>query len=161
MDNYEKRNRYALLMKKLDIATKQNFYYESIFIEYAIFEERMDSLMRHGKMKKLQKLHFKINAIKAADWFKDKEVQKYISNKTLDEIIEWKDKRNKLIHDLVNCTYGAEEIESIAKAGEKLVKNFNSKSTAVNKYLDKKMSTIAEDSRFENKFKYKKLKGNI
>ena len=37
MKNYKKNQTYAELMEKLNLAIKNEFYYEAIFIAYAVF----------------------------------------------------------------------------------------------------------------------------
>ena len=51
MNNKQKNLKYADLMLKLKKSINNEFYYESIFIEYAIFEDRTESLLRHAKYK--------------------------------------------------------------------------------------------------------------
>ena len=51
MNNYYKHEKYAELMEKLKKSLKNEFYYESIFIEYAIIEDRTESLLRHANIK--------------------------------------------------------------------------------------------------------------
>ena len=51
MDRFEKNLKYADLIDKLKKSVNNEFYYESIFIEYAILEDRTESLLRHAKLK--------------------------------------------------------------------------------------------------------------
>lgn len=135
MDKYEK---YKDLMEKLNKSIKNEFFYEAIFIEYAILEDRTESLLRHAKINtKNSTITLKINKIKTNKIFKDKYINKHLSIELLDKIIEWKNKRNELIHDLIKTKYTNNQIESIALEGYEIVKKVNNKSTLVNKYLDK------------------------
>ena len=85
MDNYQKRDQYAILMSKLKKATYNEFYYEAIFIEYAIIEDRTDSLLRHANIANVTnkgyslKLNEKLNKIKSRKEFEDKYIRKHIS----------------------------------------------------------------------------------
>ena len=120
------------------LSFKNEFFYEAIFIEYAILEDRTESLLRHAKINtKNSTITLKINKIKTNKIFKDKYINKHLSIELLDKIIEWKNKRNELIHDLIKTKYTNNQIESIALEGYEIVKKVNNKSTLVNKYLDK------------------------
>lgn len=50
MDNLIKKEKYANLMAKLKKATDNEYYYEAIFLEYAILEDRTDSLLKHANI---------------------------------------------------------------------------------------------------------------
>ena len=144
MNNKKKNEKYADLMDKLKKSINNGFYYESIFIEYAIFEDRTESLLKHAKYKIRDNddmsfnLSVKINKIINNSRFHDNYIRKHLSNELLNNIDFWRKKRNKLIHDLINCSYNNKQIEKIAIEGYELVKKLNNKSTLVNKYLDKK-----------------------
>ena len=138
MDKYKKNEKYKDLMEKLNKSIKNEFFYEAIFIEYAILEDRTESLLRHAKInEKNSTITLKINKIKTNKIFKDKYINKHLSIELLDKIIKWKNKRNELIHDLIKTKYTNNQIESIALEGYEIVKKVNNKSTLVNKYLDK------------------------
>ena len=47
-DNYQKYTNYRLQMGRLKKALTNQFYLEAIFIEYAIIEDRMESVLRHS-----------------------------------------------------------------------------------------------------------------
>ena len=138
MDKYKKNEKYKDLMEKLNKSIKNEFFYEAIFIEYAILEDRTESLLRHAKInEKNSTITLKINKIKTNKIFKDKYINKHLSIELLDKIIKWKNKRNELIHDLIKTKYTNNQIESIALEGHEIIKKVNNKSTLVNKYLDK------------------------
>ena len=46
--NYKKQAKYADLITRLNKALNEEFYYEAIFIEFAMFEDRTSSLLRHA-----------------------------------------------------------------------------------------------------------------
>lgn len=140
----EKQNQYAILMSKLKKATYNEFYYEAIFIEYAILEDRTESILRHANINYKNnkgyslKLSEKLNKIKSRKEFQDKYIQKHITQDLITKIVEWKNERDKLIHCLVKNSFDLESLKNIALDGECLVKRFASKSQLVNKYLEKK-----------------------
>lgn len=148
MNNYQKNEKYSELMLGLNKSIKNEFYYESIFISYAILEDRTESLLRHARLKtkdpnqQTLTLNQKINKIKQSAIFKDKYIEKHLTQELIFEISNWKSKRNKLIHDLIHSPYSNNEIKKIALEGYNLVKRMNNKSTLVNKYLDKNNGCI-------------------
>ena len=143
MKNYKKNQTYRELMEDLKLSLEQEFYYEAIFIEYAVFEDRTESLIRHSKVKynltsKEFTLHNKIKVIKNSEEFKSFYCNKHEILNLLTEVDNWRDKRNKLIHDLVNTTYTNEDIKNIALQGHELLCKLNNKSSLVNDYFDEK-----------------------
>ena len=104
MKNYKKNQTYRELMEDLKLAVEKEFYYEAIFIEYAIFEDRTESLIRHSKIEhnlsdKEFTLHNKIKVMKYSSEFKSFYCNKHEILKILTDVDNWRDKRNKLIHD--------------------------------------------------------------
>ena len=146
MKNYKKNQTYRELMEDLKLAVEKEFYYEAIFIEYAIFEDRTESLIRHSKIEhnlsdKEFTLHNKIKVMKYSSEFKSFYCNKHEILKILIDVDNWRDKRNKLIHDLVNTELTYEDIKEIAIKGYELVNKLNNKSTLVNDYFDNKKTS--------------------
>ena len=143
MDGKEKRNQYAILMSRLKKATYNEFYYEAIFIEYAIFEDRLESLLRHANLPIMDKdghplkISKKLNILISNKKFQDKYIRKHIPVDLINQIVDWKKERDKLIHALVKNTFDIEKLKNIALSGECLVIRFSGKSQSVNNYLDK------------------------
>lgn len=137
MNNYEKNLKYRSLNGMLAKALRYEFYYEAIFIEYAIIEDRTSSLLRHANITIYDPtLNNKIKAIKFNRKFKDSYIKKHLSLELLDSIKDWKNKRNVLIHDLINLSYSNDDIKKIALEGWQIVKILSNKSTLVNNYFD-------------------------
>jgi len=143
LDKYEKNARYKELMGKMKRAYSNSFFYEQIFLEYSILEDRTESLLRHAQYSVLNyegkelTLHSKLIKIKKSTAFKEKYINKHINEELIDKTIIWKNKRNKLIHNLVNCSYTNDDICSIASEGYELIKIWNNKSKLVNHFFDK------------------------
>ncbi len=141
VDKMEKRAKYAELMVNLKKAISNRYYYEAIFIEYAILEDRTESMIRHAGIKfrdgVIVTLDLKLKVIRSNAKFRDYYVKQHIKRDMIEGIMRWKSKRNRLIHDLVNTRYRNKEIEVLANDGYEIVKVFNNKSTLVNKYFDK------------------------
>lgn len=142
MNNIEKKEKYSNLMSRLKRATENEYYYEAIFIEYAILEDRTESLLKHAG-KKFQenngnpfKISKKLNKLKSEKEFQTSYIRKHLTEELIEKIYEWKIQRDKLMHNIINLQYKNDEIKMLALNGECLVKKFNSKSQLVNKYLD-------------------------
>ena len=141
--NIEKKEKYADLMIKLNKATNEEYYYEAIFIEYAIIEDRLEALLKYAELKYKQDngtnidIQKKINKIQNDAKFKDSYIKKHITPKILNEIQLWKNERNRLIHNLVNAKYDNQEIKNIALKGECLAKKISNKSTLIKRYFQK------------------------
>lgn len=137
MTNYEKRDRYVELNETLRKALKQEFYYEAIFIEHAILEDRVISLFKHANLDMPFQLGAKLEKLKTNQIFKDEYISKHIDMELLDKINNWRDKRNKMVHNLIESSFASEDIKEIAEEGNEIIKKFASKTTLVTKYLDK------------------------
>lgn len=143
MNNYKKNERYSDLMEKLKKAVEEEFYYEAIFIIYAVLEDRTESLLKHANIKITKDnnrnltLNEKLNKISNENIFKQEYIKKHLTEELIKQIHNWKNKRNVLIHDLVNAEYNNEEIKELVFEGYEIVKKLNNKSTLINKYNDK------------------------
>ncbi len=144
MTNKEKNEQYMVLMRRLKRAIEGEFYYEAIFIEYAILEDRAESLLKHAKLPLYDEydrplnLNSKLNTIKHSSKFNmDDYVNKHITRDLISSMFNWKNRRNTLMHDLVESNYYDEQIMDIALDGYDIIKLLNNKSALVNKYFDK------------------------
>ncbi len=136
MNNKEKNIKYANLMEKLKDSIRKNYFYEAIFIEYAIFEDRFSSMLRHANLKYDGTLSEKIDRVKEKVLV-DEYTLGHLPLLKINEIDKWRDERNKLIHKLVEIRYDDDEIQNVAETGCVLVEYLNNKSTLINKYNDK------------------------
>jgi hypothetical protein len=143
MNNLDKQKRYSNLMVKLSKATNNEYYYEAIFLEYAIIEDRLESLLKHAGLKFKKddgrniEMNIKINKIKSGKNFQDKYIKKHLDNEFINRLDKWRDTRNKLIHNLVNIEYDDSNIKNLALEGECIAKRLNNKSKLINNYFDK------------------------
>ena len=141
--NYKKQAKYAELMKRLSKALKEEFYYEAIFIEYALFEDRTSSLLRHSGISTLDDngrdlgLLDKIKLIKRHSIFNNEYVKKHELFSILDEVNLWRKTRNDLMHDLAEDECSIDEIRKFAVQGDILVSKLNNKSRLINDHNDK------------------------
>ena len=104
-DTMQKYNNYKEQFKRLDKAINNNFYLEAMFIAYAIMEDRTESILSYEgngiSSKGFVSINRKLNKIKKIAERKGSLPAKYFSDFLIDEILEWKDKRNNLIHALM------------------------------------------------------------
>ena len=140
--NYKKQAKYAELMERLAKALKEEFYYEAIFIEFAVFEDRTSSLLRHGGISTLDDkgrelgLHDKIKFIKRHSLFNNEYVEKHGLFSILDDVDTWRRKRNDLMHDLAEEESSIDEVRKFAVNGDILVSKLNNKSKLINDHND-------------------------
>lgn len=142
--NLEKQSIYADLKTKLTRAMRAKFYYEAIFIEYAIVEDRCRSVLHHAGLPYQNKsgedisLSKKLNKIESGlPAFASDYVKKRLTPEFIREIRTWKDRRDNLTHKRADVRYGHEDIEEIAVAGREIVRVLENKVKSVNNYFDK------------------------
>ena len=151
IDNMQKHENYREQFVRLKKALASGFYLEAIFIEYTIIEDRTESIIRHaGKweayLKKLKgrepTLNSKTNYIKLQANSGDKLLKKYFPDTLLDEILAWKEERNRLIHALLKQILSTVEVSEIAYTGERLTKELRTRATNFNRAVERKNKTI-------------------
>ena len=134
--NMEKYESYKQLSSDLTKAMKQGFYYEAIFIEYAILEDRLASVLRYAGVLTMEKagkknIAEKIKDIRNKKEFSSKFVRERLSFELLDSVKAWTEKRNSLIHNLANIPYDAAAVKEVAEEGYEIVKVVKNKSDSV------------------------------
>ena len=124
-DNLLKYGNYKEQMGRLKKAMANRFLLEALFIEYAVIEDRTESILRHAGVfnpEKHDTLARKLNRISEIARGKKSLLGKYITVETVEEIKAWKDERNRLIHALLKQDLTTEELEQIANEGQRLTK---------------------------------------
>lgn len=149
----KKYNNYHEQFKRLNKALANGFNLEAMFIEYAIMEDRTESVLRHAELWdayiKSRKgrdpnIDSKVRYIrKRAENIKDL-LHKYFSDDLLDRILEWKDDRNRLIHALLKQELEHNEVSRLAEQGNELVKLLRNRSRSYNRAVDKTMTQKEE-----------------
>ncbi|MBR2742311.1 MAG: hypothetical protein IKD89_01840 [Clostridia bacterium] len=138
-DNMEKYENYKSKMERLKKAMASGFYLEAIAIEYAVIEDRIESVLRHsGKFNpnRHKSLDSKLN--KLGDMRREKKslANKYFSEELLDSLYKWKnDKRNPLTHALLKLKLSDEELKETAEQGKTLAYAFRDKANQHNRAL--------------------------
>ena len=141
--NMSKQESYKMMFVNLKKAMKYGYYYEAIFIEYAIIEDRLTSVLKSAGVKHINNtgrdisIKTKISRIKGRNEFHDEFLCKKLSATLLDSVEEWIDQRNVLVHHLASIPYDSMEIRRIAEKGDELLKDFKNKSASAIRYLKK------------------------
>lgn len=149
--NMEKYEVYRSMNENLSKAMRSGFYYQAIFIEYAIIEDRCSSVLRHAGVKYLDskgheiKLYQKLTKMRDNPVFHVPYVRQRITLELLDEITDWKRQRDQLIHALAKIPYDHESVKTTAITGHELIKKLSSKVRSVNTYHEKQKSEVASD----------------
>ena len=141
----EKYRNYKEQFDRLNKALKNEFYLEAIFIEYAILEDRTESVLHHAclwdsymKGKKMANIGTKLTFIKNKASAKSCTLHPYFSDDLLDQLRDWKNRRNPLIHDLLNQKLGDEDLKKLALDGSELARILRTRATSHNRAADKK-----------------------
>lgn len=135
-DNMQKYENYKEQFKRLNRALANGFNLEAVFIEYAIMEDRTESILRHaGKYEAYLKkrgrypvtIESKVKYIVKLSENKSSLLHCYFSNSLLSDILAWKDERNRLIHALLKQVLTTEELIELAQTGERLTKELRTR----------------------------------
>lgn len=143
MNNAEKYEAYKVMKVNLKKAMNAGFYYQAIFIEYAIMEDRTLSALKHAGVKYTDskgwelKLAAKLNKMKSNSAFTNPDVRKRISLELIERLENWKRDRDRLIHALARIRYDNDEVREIAERGLELVNTLDNKVRSVNRYYGK------------------------
>ena len=121
--NMEKYEAYRSMMINLSKAMRSGFYYEAIFIEYAIIEDRCTSVLKYAGVKYRDSKGYEIKISKKLDKMRSHQafvvpyVRKRITLELLDQITDWKRERDQLIHALARILYDPESVQAVAERG--------------------------------------------
>lgn len=146
IDNQQKYANYKEQFKRLNRALAGGFNLEAMFIEYAIMEDRTESILRHADLwdaylnkqnGKNPTITSKIRYIQKRASNRTHILNKYFSDDLLDNILVWKDQRNILIHALLQQQLAHNEVLELAEQGNELVRILRSRSGALNRAIEK------------------------
>ena len=147
-ENQLKYEKYRQQFKRLNNALNNGFNLEAMFIEYAIMEDRTESILRHADkweayLKKRGKneptLNSKIVYVqkqKESNW-KDL-LNRYFSDDLLDRILSWTEDRNRLIHALLKQHLEHNEVTELAAQGKQLVDELRNRANKYNRAVDRR-----------------------
>ena len=152
-ENQLKYENYREQFKRLNSALNNGFNLEAMFIEYAIMEDRTESLLRHAEkwdayLKKRCKneptLNSKIVYIqKQVESNRKDLLHRYFSDNLLNQILVWKEDRNRLIHALLKQQLEHNEVTELAAEGKRLVDELRNRANKYNRAIDRKRAKDA------------------
>ena len=142
--NVQKYQNYRNQFTRLNKALREEFYLEAIFIAYAIMEDRTESILRHtGKWEAYEKsrkgrnqtIDSKIRYIQKMAEAKKSLENRYLADGTLQQILEWKEERNRMVHALLKQAVTAEELAALAQTGSDLARRLRTNVTNLNRAI--------------------------
>lgn len=151
-ENQLKYENYREQFKRLKSALNNGFNLEAMFIEYAIMEDRTESILRHSEMwdayLKSRKgrqptIDSKIRYIQKLAEQKKTLVNKYFSDDLLDRLLAWKDERNRLIHALLKQQFEHNEVSALASEGKIIVDELRKRSGNYNRAVERQKEKAA------------------
>ena len=129
----EKHEKYTFLFSKLKKAMDNDFYLEAIFIEYAILEDRIFSMMclcGNYDIEKYKDLSTKVSELFALSKQPTRRMSEYIPESLITALRVWMKLRNRLIHAFAKIRCTNEEVKQVAIEGLSLAKRVSNISTA-------------------------------
>ena len=145
-ENRLKYEKYREQFKRLNNALHNGFNLEAMFIEYAIMEDRTESILRHtGKWDVYMKsrkgrepnIDSKIRYIQKIAEEKKTLPNKYFSDTLLNDILQWKEDRNRLIHVLLKQQLEHGEVGELAAKGKQLADALRTRAGSYNRSADR------------------------
>lgn len=146
-ENQLKYENYKEQIKRLNSAISHGFNLEAMFIEYAIIEDRTESILRHAEkwdayLKKRNgrspTLNSKVNYIQKLAAINNDLLHKYFADDLLGEVLGWKDDRNRLIHALLDQQFKHNELSSLAMQGKQLVNELRKRAGNYNRAIERR-----------------------
>ena len=145
-DNMLKYENYKEQFARLKSALNSGFNLEAMFIEYAIIEDRTESILHHAdkweaylrsRKGRQVTLDSKIKYIQKIAEQKRSMPNRYFSGDLLDRVLEWKEDRNRLIHALMKQQLAHGEIGEVAAQGKSLADELRKKAGNFNRAADR------------------------
>ena len=145
-DNQQKYLNYKEQFKRLNRAIANGFNLEAMFIAYSITEDRSESVLKHaGKydryIEKLKgrnpSIDSKIKEILKCRSNRKDLMYRYFSDDLLDNILDWKDERNRMVHALLKQELTSEELENLALQGKEYARQFCTRATNYRRALER------------------------
>ena len=128
---------YKDLIARMNLALLEEFYMEACWIQYAIVEDRINSVIRHAYPKNGAKflgmtrgLDRKFDHIRDKIHAQDDDCVKTINKDLLKRLVRWKDKRNNLMHEIAdtdNLTNVQSRLKKLANEGKDLVNELSAR----------------------------------
>ena len=145
-DSQQKYENYKTQSQRLTKALSNDFNLEAIFIEYAIMEDRTESILRHADQweaylksrgKQKPSIESKIKYIQKCAENKKAVLHRYFADDLLDKMLVWKNERNRLIHALLKQKLEHGEIKALAEQGYELVTELRNRAGNFNRAIER------------------------
>ena len=110
--NTQKYETYKSIHESLSKALKYGFYYEAIFLEYAVIEDRLASVLKYAEIPYIDKngqdisISKKLNLIESRKELSDKFYRDRLTKELIQECRDWIKERNDLIHHMASWISG-------------------------------------------------------
>lgn len=138
INSEQKYETYKMLMGRLKVAIHEEFWYEAIFLEYAMLEDRLHSVIIHGGETTNNRMIDNIKKVRKMIEKKKSGIEKYFDGEILSEVNHWRDKRNGLVHSLATKEYDNDQVKKVAQDGYDVIKRFSNKTTNYRRYLERR-----------------------
>ena len=141
--NVQKYETYKSIHESLSKSLKYRFYYEAIFLEYAILEDRLASVLKYAEIPYIDKnghdvsISKKLNLIGTRKELAEKFYKDRLTPELITECRTWIDMRNQLIHRMANLPYDNEQVQKVAVEGNEIVRKVKNKTASVVNRLKK------------------------
>ena len=140
--NMQKYANYKEQSKRLNRAMSNEFYLEALFIEFAIIEDRVDSVLRYEdnqiKSDKFVSIDKKLKKIIKIAEHKNSLPNKYFSDGIIEKILDFKEERNRMIHALMKQQLTTVELQNLALRGKELSNALCRKSTNYKRSVERR-----------------------
>lgn len=139
--NEEKHDVYSKLHERLKKALASGFWLEATMIEYSIIEDRTAAIIYYTGIASKpweKKLSNKLNSIEQQIGKDHPVLSKKVSPKTIQEIMDWKNKRNTAVHKACYTLFEEEDFKTIAEEGRELVRKISNDSQKVKRAVERR-----------------------
>ena len=113
-----------------------------MFISYAIIEDRAESILSYERNEinsdRFISLERKLNKIKKIAERKNSLPKRYFSDTLIEEILEWKNQRNQLIHALMKQSLSTDELRNTALKGKELARTLSNLATSYKRAVERR-----------------------
>lgn len=138
--NEEKHDVYAKLHERLKKALASGFWLEATMIEYSIIEDRTAAIIYYTGIasKPWEKgLKNKLGSIKNQITRNHPIISKKVSSAVIDEIRDWRERRNTAVHRACYTLFTEEDFKEMAEEGKELVRKISNDSQKVKRAVEK------------------------
>lgn len=126
---------------------KNQFYFEATMIEYAVIEDKVDSLFSAHNCKIKNKLKQNLETMKTSHIFNEKFIHERITIDLIEKIDEWRMERNSVVHDLFKEKILEVDFKNVAEQGFEPQRILDNKVSSINRHYKR----LAEKSEKNDK----------